>query len=334
MKRLKSYIGLALVGLIEYAMPLRFVEAKGGIFNNPIFGIVLTVAIVVASVYFPPLTAAISSVEASVDAAVGISGFAAGVADAYTFVSFATAFQCLGGDDNFRYSGCGGSGGGDNGSSNTSSQTAAQNEQAAINANTITIQSQGGGPQCPTGSTYVPELQPPNQCLPNNYISCASAGFPDLVCPNNQQCTSDGQCQAQVNGSNCKAGYNQTCQSAANSCGMTGQGVQMCDGSCPAPVPSDSACVPPSIQLSEVPSLVNSGSNCTVDWQVTNATACTLSSDVADASLPMNAALPSGSYQSPALHVQTTYTLSCKNGKVTTNSASVICHLNPQFQEN
>ncbi len=121
-----------------------------------------------------------------------------------------------------------------------------------------------------------------------------------------------------------------------NSCGMQNVGLIQCSGTadvCPVGAPPDSTCPAPSISMTAAPGLVNPGSTCTVNWTVTNATGCLLSSDTADPSLPRSASLPNGSYTSVPLQKQATFTLTCKNGVEVVGQRSAICKINPTFKE-
>lgn len=182
------------------------------------------------------------------------------------------------------------------------------------------------GTSCPTGYTI---SQDGTSCTQNGYINCKPAGHPELMCPQGNTCTTDGKCQANTGGS-CSSTRGEICNSAANSCGATYQGQRLCDGSCPASTPPDTDCAPPVISLSVNPPLVNRDSPCTVSWNVTRATTCSLSSDTGDS--VASAALPSGSHVSQPITAPTIYSMICRNGRVVTSSASVTCRLNPAFQ--
>jgi len=121
-----------------------------------------------------------------------------------------------------------------------------------------------------------------------------------------------------------------------NSCGMQNAGFTQCEGVvdiCPVGAPADSTCATPDVSVTTSPALVNPGGSCTINWNITNATSCTLSSDIADPALPKSASLPSGSYTSPNLTTPATYTLVCHNGDVVTMQKSTSCRLNPTFRE-
>lgn len=226
------------------------------------------------------------------------------------------------------YSGCGGDGGSSDGGSSAS--------EAAIEANTTTASttlpaSQGGeGATCPDGY-YIASVNGSAACLPTGYVSCDTVNHPEAACPSNTQCIdSAGQAMCQSKTGSCVATSGQACSSTANSCGLTNQGQRLCDGTCPAATPPDTDCAPPTISLSAVPSLINPGSVCTVGWEVTDSTTCSLSSDIGDSIA--STTRPTGSHDSPALTTPATYTMLCRNGNVVTSSVSVTCRLNPAFQ--
>lgn len=324
MKRTQTPLWLLpLLAALGYLAPTRVAEAKGHFFSGPIFSIILSVALTAAFAFIPPLAALASTVSSTIDGFVGIAGFTEVVAGAETLASLALASDCLAGDNNIRFSHCSGSNGGNN--NNTAPSPAKQ--QAA----SITTHQSAVGPNytCPSGY----HIENKDQCISDGYVSCSSAGHPELVCPNNASCNADGTCSGQ-SGSSCDAKSGSACTSSANSCGMSNTGTYQCSGACPAIPPADTDCAPPQISISASPSLVNPGGSCTVSWQVTNATDCQLSSDsTADKGLPEKASLPSGSYASGPITAGPTYTLFCHNGKVVTASASVTCHINPQYGE-
>lgn len=322
---------LFLFGVALSAFPL-VAEAKGRGFA--IFSIVFTVALTIATwgAGSPLLVAAQAAENAGLISASTLSAVTAitesvafqVVSGALALQSLATASNCLAGNNGYGYDSCGGGGGNQGVQAPASTQT-----EAAIDANTVTAQTTSPGvAYCQSGYTYSAAI---NQCVADGYISCASAGHPELVCPNSTSCTSGGQCQGQTG--SCVGSAGSACSSAANSCGMTNHGTARCDGSCPAVVPGDNECAPPEIHLSETPSLVTPGETCTVSWTIANATSCSLSSNGSDSGLPMNASLPAGNYTSPGLNAQRIYTMFCHNGTVVTAQTSITCHLNPQINE-
>jgi len=124
-----------------------------------------------------------------------------------------------------------------------------------------------------------------------------------------------------------------------NSCGMSNTGLVLCDGTtdvCPVSAPPESGtggCATPDISMTASPALVNPGNSCTIDWNISNVTRCTLSSDIADPALPKSVSVPTGSYTSPNLTTPVTYTLICHNGDVAVTQKSTSCRLNPTFKE-
>ena len=184
---------------------------------------------------------------------------------------------------------------------------------------------------CPPGRYFD---QPTGQCIDSGYISCASVGYPDNFCAVGNVCTSDGECQStsgKGGNSNVSGLFGEVCSSAANSCGMVSQGLYNAAGSCPALTPSESQCAEPVITASTSPAFINPGSSCTINWSISNATYCTLSGS--DSQLPESASIPTGSYTSPPISNQQTYTLTCHNGTQVTASADVSCRINPGYRE-
>lgn len=124
------------------------------------------------------------------------------------------------------------------------------------------------------------------------------------------------------------------CWSAANAtCGLQNQGVEV-NGVCNATVPPDSACPKPIISVDKGfyadPALVKSGEQTTLRWNVTNATACSLTGG----SLNLLGLALSGSNLSGSITQKTTYTLTCKQGTGSGPSATAYATVNlvPSFQ--
>ena len=201
---------------------------------------------------------------------------------------------------------------------------------ATLDANTVT--NTGGAGKCSDGY-YLATIPGGSTCVQNGYTSCSSVGYPNSACPNTSQCAvNNGTIACKTQTSTCADTSGSVCTSGTNSCGMSSAGKFLCDGTtCSALVPSDYDCAPPSISLSQFPALINPNNVCTISWSVTNATACSLSSDIGDSVAKVS--LPTGSYNSPPLTVPSTYTMLCHDGKVVTNSVSVKCSLNPQYKE-
>lgn len=168
-------------------------------------------------------------------------------------------------------------------------------------------------------------------CIPEGYGSCGYVGYPDRVCPSGSFCRKDGQCESGTAGQNCKAGYNQPCQTAANSCGMTGAGFGSCDGSCQAVTPAESLCAVPKIELTTEPRLVNFKTTCRISWVLSDYQKCTLTGPGVSEVIYKDR--PKGSIRTAPLEFSSVYTMACINGAVVKAEKSAECTLNPRFQE-
>ncbi|HEX8994013.1 MAG TPA: hypothetical protein VF803_02040 [Candidatus Paceibacterota bacterium] len=311
------------------------VSAVSDVVSSPIGTLLISAALMVVA---PELGAAITDSVAEVVGNTAASlGFDPIVAltttqDVLTGVSMfraADAAVCLGTGSSFTFSGC--SGGGSSGGGAYSSSVSSA--QGAIDANSTVVSNATQSGTCPSGYSVSG-----NQCIPDGYLSCAPIGHPETACPDTSQCVinSDGSvgCQSQTAtaGNTCDAKSGTSCTTGANSCGMSATGKYLCDGTtCSALTPLDSQCTAPSITLGIYPSMINPGNSCQVRWSVTNATYCSLSSDIGDS--VASTTLPKGSYDTPPLTTPATYTMLCHNGKTVTSQETIKCPLNPVFKQ-
>ncbi len=264
----------------------------------------------------------------------------------------ADAALCLSTGTSLTFSGCSGNNsgginsaattGGSTGSSGPNSQGASLGPTSppsvqAITANTNIVTSVSAASAC-TGNNVSFNVAGFAGCIPAGYGSCRITDLttnpPGISCINNSLNTaaeSVTNIGLSSSGRFCVGDAGSVCTTAANSCGMKGAGTVRCDGQCSELPPSDNDCAPPGISLSQFPALINPNNVCTISWSVTNATACSLSSDIGDS--VASTSLPTGTHDSPPLTVPATYTMLCHNGKVVTNSVSVKCSLNPQYKE-
>ncbi len=171
-------------------------------------------------------------------------------------------------------------------------------------------------------------------CPPNYTIEIDVNGIEHCVAPN----TGTGACPVPPLGNACTA-------TTANSCGMTastiaddglGNGV----GSCKClPVPNTD-CSPPTATLRANPSLINSGQQCNLEWQVTAPipTPSTVSCTLTGSGLPSttctgtNCSIPKVT-QTPTLTSTSIYTLKCKNGSGPVDTKTAKCTINPVIIE-
>ena len=187
-----------------------------------------------------------------------------------------------------------------------------------------------GSPRSPNSGSC-----PPGQnscglnCIPGGSVCCSTAGYPDRYCPGGTTCTTKGQCE--TGGKFCVANSGKVCSSTANSCGKSSVSSYLCDGSCPVVSPADSSCPVPNIKLSVSPRFVNKFSLCTINGELSDITACTLTGPGVSVSIsPTNA---NGSTQTLPVISSQTYTLKCSNGSVVKKEQSITCQLNPIYQE-
>ncbi len=179
---------------------------------------------------------------------------------------------------------------------------------------------QSGGGSCPSGYQVCGSV-----CLqmPEDGVCCASVGYEDRYCPSNAICRTDGQCES-ASGGSCSGSRGEVCQSEENSCGMTNQARKVCDGSCPAGIPDDGECAPPTITFTSEPRFLDPNEVCTLRWSTQNATSCRITGPGVDAS--------GTSGSTDVVTTQTTeYTATCKNGRIVERSLSVNCQLTPDF---
>ena len=111
-------------------------------------------------------------------------------------------------------------------------------------------------------------------CIPDEYISCESTGYPNNLCLRDSQICNGSRCEAKAGGQHCKATVGTSCQGAENSCYMSYPGFKSCDGSCQVMTPPDTGCAKPLIDTSKSTTLANIGKTCTIRWSIKHATAC------------------------------------------------------------
>ncbi len=181
---------------------------------------------------------------------------------------------------------------------------------------------------CPFGYYFVEGV---HYCIPEGYSSCGYVGYPDRICPTGSFCRTDGQCESGTAGQNCQAGYNQVCQSAANSCGMTSTGFGSCSGVCQSVAPAESLCAVPKIELTTEPRLINFKTSCKISWVLSDYQKCTLTGPGVSEVIYKDR--PKGSVRTPPIEFTSTYTMACINGTVVRAEKSADCVLNPRFQE-
>ena len=111
-------------------------------------------------------------------------------------------------------------------------------------------------------------------CIPDEYISCESTGYPNNLCLRGSQICNGSRCEAKTGGQNCRATVGTSCQGTENSCYMSLPGFKSCDGSCQVATPPDTECAIPLIDTSKSTTLANIGKTCTIRWSIKHATAC------------------------------------------------------------
>jgi len=111
-------------------------------------------------------------------------------------------------------------------------------------------------------------------CIPDEYISCESTGYPNNLCLRDSQICNGNRCEAKTGGQHCKATVGTPCQGTENSCYMSLPGFKSCDGSCQVATPPDSECAMPLIDTSRSTTLANIGKTCAIRWSIKHATAC------------------------------------------------------------
>ena len=124
----------------------------------------------------------------------------------------------------------------------------------------------------------------------------------------------------------------QACSSSANVCGMRNNSFLNTSGVCGATTPPDSVCPPPSISsFYAEPARVRKGSSSasTLHWDVTGATACSISGG----GLSLSGLGISGSVQTNAIDSQTNFTLTCVEGAGPITSAQATVGLIPDYRE-
>ena len=144
----------------------------------------------------------------------------------------------------------------------------------------------------------------------------------------------------------------QLCNSAPNSCGQTQLGMAPPSALCPVPPPSDNSCIPPSIGINSAPAsggsgfsggsdlgisvpgssrFVSRGNRCSISWNASPATSCTIVGP------GVNASGVSGNVKTPRIGIETigstSYNITCYNGKVVVASKKFTCRLSPTYEE-
>jgi hypothetical protein len=132
------------------------------------------------------------------------------------------------------------------------------------------------------------------------------------------------------------------CDSAENSCGMTNPGFGACGGSCPVPSPSDDFCPATLINIKTGNNVgggggvsvtigkeqtVNRGESCTISWDASPATSCTVTGP------GLSVSGVSGTVKTPPITATSIYTIKCFNGKTVSSSRNFTCRLNPDYKE-
>ena len=133
----------------------------------------------------------------------------------------------------------------------------------------------------------------------------------------------------------------QLCSSPPTSCGMTQLGFGPVGGPCPMPAPSDSQCQAPAINFrsggeelgvgiltSKGNQMVNWGPRCTINWEASPATSCTITGPGLNY---VNG--PSGSIETPPMERTTTFNITCYNGNTVSATTDFTCQLNPRYEE-
>jgi hypothetical protein len=129
-------------------------------------------------------------------------------------------------------------------------------------------------------------------------------------------------------------GAGQACSSAPNACGMTGTGFTDSQGVCAASIPPVSSCPTPVFgEFSAEPSLVRKGDTATLSWEVSDATACSISGGGLNL---LNLSLD-GSQETNSIENRTEFTLTCFNGDAAqgapSTSETIVVNLVPTYQE-
>lgn len=158
-----------------------------------------------------------------------------------------------------------------------------------------------------------------NNCGPWTAVTVATAAQPTPTCSlsaspstvpstltwsstNATSCTGGG-----FSTGNATSGSVSTSVSGAYTVTCTGTG-----GTCSASTNvGGGACTNPTLTLTGNPDRVKPGTTTTVNYSATGVTSCTLSGPGAPAVTPNSCSLPQGSFTTPAITTQTTYTLTC-----------------------
>lgn len=136
------------------------------------------------------------------------------------------------------------------------------------------------------------------------------------------------------NGAGSGSGGGQACSSAQNACGMTGTGFINSQGICAAAVPPASSCpVPVFGEFSAEPALVRSGETAMLSWEVSDATACSISGG----GLNLLSVSLDGTQETNTITNRTEFTLTCFNGIAAqgapSTSETIVINLVPTYQE-
>ncbi len=146
-------------------------------------------------------------------------------------------------------------------------------------------------------------------------------------------CDDDAGIVAGGNG-NGSATVQEICTSGTNACGQTNTGF-ISGGVCNATAPPNSSCPAPSFGSDDAffarPSKIGVGMSTTLNWTVTNATECDITSDNGFSAANRET---TGSVSTGAVSMSSTYTLTCQNGDGgPEGSKSLRVIVDPHFRE-
>lgn len=225
----------------------------------------------------------------------------------------------------FVFSNCGGDRGGNSGGGGGGGGNGGQNNSAKTSGVNPSNMQNGGILTCPAGN----KLCGSSGCIPSDASCCANIGVTDAYCGAGTYCVSDGNgganCQANGSGTaQCSSLQGTKCVSAPNSCKLVNSAEYQCDGSCTVSTPSELECIPPDITLTTT-TFTGFGKGCVIKSKITHATSCNINGT--------DVAVPEGTYTSDPITKTTEFIMTCFNGSSVSSKKSIICKINPAFQE-
>ncbi len=182
-------------------------------------------------------------------------------------------------------------------------------------------------------------VQGTGMCIPNDKVSCASIGFPNVVCDSGHECVQGvgnnrfiAVCQTvdPAKAPRCDARANSVCISSVNACGMTRNAAYQCDGSCPAVAPSNVECTAV-VSISAEPLRVKPNTATTITWSANYATKCSISGPGISPNITSFSSAPTT--KSVMVSTQSTFKISCTGRDGLPQVASVLVNVTSFFQE-